>query len=124
MSTELESAKYYREPTAEELSAAEAELRGGSGRIRSALRVACYLFWVVFFGGSCYVAFHALRNANQVAQSSAHGGTPAMSMMSYVMNLVDMDWDRNVEQHVRKNVSAVQLEKAKQDRQRQWRPAR
>ena len=108
MMTELESAKYYHEPSAEELALADKQARSATGRLRSSFRTVCLLFWIVFFVGSGYVAYHALCRANQVAKSSAGGGAPAMSMLSYVMNLVDFDWDRTVEQRVRKNRSAAQ----------------
>ena len=103
MSQELESAKYYHEPTEAELAAASRCDVPLPCRLRRITKWSIGLFWLAFFGGASIVFVHAVRQGNLAAQSASGGGGPAMSMLSYVMAMVDSDWDRAVDQRIREN---------------------
>ncbi len=95
------SAKYYQEPETQDTPGDRKTSKRQLVRSVGSLLNKCLLLALLAIGG--YVVLNAVERANRPAGGSGHGGHPAMSLLSYCMGLVDWDWDRKVEQRIRRN---------------------
>ena len=104
MPQELMSAEFYKEPSEDDSLADPTKVSGSRNGVFAAKVLLNAVFWVAFLGGTSFVACRAVIAANRPASYSGHGGHPALSMLSFCMNLVDFKWDSRVEDRIQSNV--------------------
>jgi len=103
MSQKLMSAEFYKEPSEDESVADPTKISGSRNALLAAKTLLSVVLWVAVLGGSGFMVCRAVLAANQPASYSGHGGHPALSMLSFCMNLVDFKWDTRVEDRIQSN---------------------
>ena len=103
MPQELLSAQCYFEAGEDEL---RANLDQACRRTNARLCVKLILtlvFWGAILGGGGFMACRALRATQQPKSDAGHGAGPALSILTFFANLVDFNWDSQVEDRIQSN---------------------
>jgi hypothetical protein len=99
MSQELQSAKFLRQPSSEEMAAYRRRAMGSSNWWPATKSMFFLLFWIAILGGGGYLVYNAVHKTQQEKRWSGTGAGPAMSVLSFCMHLVHLDWDKRVEDY-------------------------
>ena len=103
MSQELMSAKYYRNPSEDEVHPEAEKISRSPNPLLAARVFLNVVFWVAVIGGGGFMACRAAYVANQPKSYAGNGGNVALNMLSFCMNLIDVDWDKRVDDRIRSN---------------------